>query len=248
MSKVQIDSIRDRSRAGNRGPWVTDYEEMAKKTVLRRALKKMKLSVDVQEALVSDDSAAYEQSEVQVREKPKKSRTKLLEATNYEPPRAGDRVVPETGEEDIPIPPEEAKASDPKPPSTPKSRSRDWEYDRTRANHINKRLGFSRWDKMTSARQRLVIHRQREEETESPADFWDLVENTLVRTDPRYWSDWSVCTLETLIRTSVRGGTDHFQRLKEGYAPPAEREPSQVNKSQGDGMSDGMRELWDEAV
>lgn len=39
MSKREIDGIRARSRAGRSGPWVTDYEEMAKKTVLRRLCK-----------------------------------------------------------------------------------------------------------------------------------------------------------------------------------------------------------------
>lgn len=41
MSKEKIDAIRDRSEAAKRGkgPWFTDYEEMAKKTVIRNAFK-----------------------------------------------------------------------------------------------------------------------------------------------------------------------------------------------------------------
>lgn len=39
MDKAEIDAVRKRSRAGDKGPWVTDYNEMAKKTVVRRALK-----------------------------------------------------------------------------------------------------------------------------------------------------------------------------------------------------------------
>lgn len=41
MTKQQIDDIKDRSEAGKRGkgPWFTDYEEMAKKTVIRNAFK-----------------------------------------------------------------------------------------------------------------------------------------------------------------------------------------------------------------
>lgn len=46
MSKADVDAIRDRSKAGSDGPWVTDYEEMAKKTVLRRALKLAPLSAE----------------------------------------------------------------------------------------------------------------------------------------------------------------------------------------------------------
>jgi len=39
MSKGEIDDIRAKSKGGNFGPWNTDYSEMAKKTVIRRALK-----------------------------------------------------------------------------------------------------------------------------------------------------------------------------------------------------------------
>jgi recombination protein RecT len=39
MSKDDVDAIRKRSKAGNSGPWVTDYEAMALKTVIRRLCK-----------------------------------------------------------------------------------------------------------------------------------------------------------------------------------------------------------------
>lgn len=39
MTKDEVDKVRARSRAKNSGPWVTDYGEMAKKTVVRRARK-----------------------------------------------------------------------------------------------------------------------------------------------------------------------------------------------------------------
>ena len=39
MSKAEVDAVRDRSRAGKAGPWVSDYNEMAKKTVFRRMSK-----------------------------------------------------------------------------------------------------------------------------------------------------------------------------------------------------------------
>ena len=55
MPKADIDAIRDRSRAGKSGPWVTDYPEMAKKTVFRRASKWLPISAEVQSALLRDD-------------------------------------------------------------------------------------------------------------------------------------------------------------------------------------------------
>lgn len=39
MTKEDIDTIRKRSQAGNDGPWVTDYVEMARKTPFRRIFK-----------------------------------------------------------------------------------------------------------------------------------------------------------------------------------------------------------------
>ena len=51
MTKAQVDSIRGRSRAANGGPWVTDYEAMAKKTVVRRLCGYLPLSIELAEAV-----------------------------------------------------------------------------------------------------------------------------------------------------------------------------------------------------
>jgi recombination protein RecT len=55
MSTEEIESIRKRSRAGNAGPWVTDWNEMAKKTVFRRLSKWLPLSADFRDAVEKDD-------------------------------------------------------------------------------------------------------------------------------------------------------------------------------------------------
>lgn len=47
MSKSEIDDHRKRSKAANNGPWVTDYIEMAKKTVVRSAWKWLPISVEI---------------------------------------------------------------------------------------------------------------------------------------------------------------------------------------------------------
>lgn len=46
MSKEDVDKIRGRSKAGNSGPWVSDYNEMAKKTVLRKLFKYLPISIE----------------------------------------------------------------------------------------------------------------------------------------------------------------------------------------------------------
>lgn len=59
MGVREIEAIRKRSKSGNRGPWVTDFEEMAKKTVLRRASKMSPASIEdrMARALVMDERA-----------------------------------------------------------------------------------------------------------------------------------------------------------------------------------------------
>jgi recombination protein RecT len=54
MSADEIHAIRDRSKAGKSGPWKTDFDEMAKKTVFRRATKWIELSPHVAQAAALD--------------------------------------------------------------------------------------------------------------------------------------------------------------------------------------------------
>lgn len=57
MTKDDIEKIRDRSRAKENGPWVTDWPEMAKKTVIRRHAKLAPLAVEIQRAAALEDRA-----------------------------------------------------------------------------------------------------------------------------------------------------------------------------------------------
>lgn len=57
MTKDEVDDIRLRSKAGNNGPWKTDYEEMAKKTAIRRLCKYLPVSADLAAALALEDRA-----------------------------------------------------------------------------------------------------------------------------------------------------------------------------------------------
>lgn len=47
MPKSEIDKRRKRSKASGNGPWVTDFEEMAMKTVLRHMWKYLPISVEI---------------------------------------------------------------------------------------------------------------------------------------------------------------------------------------------------------
>lgn len=55
MAVHEIEAIRQRSRAGNSGPWVTDWDEMAKKTVFKRASKWIPLAAEMRDLLEKDE-------------------------------------------------------------------------------------------------------------------------------------------------------------------------------------------------
>lgn len=57
MTMAQLDGIRKRSKAKDDGPWVTDPEEMYRKTVVRRIQKYLPLSSEMAKALDADREA-----------------------------------------------------------------------------------------------------------------------------------------------------------------------------------------------
>ena len=62
MSKTEIEAIRKRSKTydektdANTGPWGTDYEAMACKTVIRRGSRYLPFSVETQAAIAADET------------------------------------------------------------------------------------------------------------------------------------------------------------------------------------------------
>lgn len=54
MTRDEVEAIRKRSRAKDSGPWVTDWNEMAKKTVFRRLSKWLPLSPEFMDAIDND--------------------------------------------------------------------------------------------------------------------------------------------------------------------------------------------------
>lgn len=56
MTKDQIEKVRAVSRAKNNGPWSDWWDEMARKTVLRRLMKYLSLSPELHRALEQDDA------------------------------------------------------------------------------------------------------------------------------------------------------------------------------------------------
>jgi recombination protein RecT len=58
----EIEAIRKRSRSGQSGPWVSDFDEMAKKTVFRRASKWLPLSPEIQDVIRKEEEIEFMQA------------------------------------------------------------------------------------------------------------------------------------------------------------------------------------------
>ena len=78
MSRAEVDAIRARSRAANAGPWVTDWSEMAKKTVMRRLCKTLPLTAQAKEVIAADEAREYGDHHITV-EKPSEPTGSLVE-------------------------------------------------------------------------------------------------------------------------------------------------------------------------
>lgn len=59
MSLAEVEAVRARSKSGgsNSSPWVTDFEAMAKKTVVRRAFPYLPVSIEASGADVADEGS-----------------------------------------------------------------------------------------------------------------------------------------------------------------------------------------------
>jgi recombination protein RecT len=109
MTRGQVDAIRKRSKAGGSGPWVTDYAEMARKTVLKRLCKRLPLAVESQNAIAQDET---------IKTTLAADMTQVPDASETPDVFAGQIVDVETGEvteavtEDAPVAAVEAPPSD----------------------------------------------------------------------------------------------------------------------------------------
>lgn len=57
MSRAEIEAIRSKSKAGDKGPWVTHWDEMARKTVVRRLFKYLPVSIEAVRAVEIDEKS-----------------------------------------------------------------------------------------------------------------------------------------------------------------------------------------------
>ena len=108
MTKDEIEAIRKRSMAGKSGPWVTDWNEMAKKTVFRRHSKWLPLSAEFRDALEKDVDSPADIS------------ASMPDVTVFADPMAAMKPADEVKEEAPAIEPEEKKEAPPTKTPPPK--------------------------------------------------------------------------------------------------------------------------------
>ena len=101
MTRGAVDLVRARSRASDSGPWVTDYEAMAKKTVLRQLCKYLPRSRELAEALDLDDATEAGETAIidlalpaDTRPPPKATATQKVKAALVQKTSAGIVDVP----------------------------------------------------------------------------------------------------------------------------------------------------------
>ncbi len=61
MSLNDINKRRKRSQASSSGPWMTDYEEMCMKTVVRHIFKYLPVATDLQELTTADEKVIHDE-------------------------------------------------------------------------------------------------------------------------------------------------------------------------------------------
>lgn len=103
MTKEEIDDIRKRSKAGSAGPWVTDFEEMAKKTVIKRALKIFEGASPELAQLMDDDNRVFGFDGLQIQEPISEPQAiKKNKVVDVEPEPQKKPAIKETPEEPTP--------------------------------------------------------------------------------------------------------------------------------------------------
>lgn len=106
MSVEDVNAIRARSRSGNSGPWVSDFAEMAKKTVVRRHSKRLPLSTDIDGAIRDDDELFMPEHPAQAEpapapaEAPKKRASRLQVVAEKAPQPAPQQEPAPTHDDD----------------------------------------------------------------------------------------------------------------------------------------------------
>jgi len=99
MPKSEIEKRRGRSKAKNSGPWVTDYEEMACKTVIRHMFKYLPISIEIMKQVENTDETIKTELREDMTESPDISEN-IIDVDYEEAPPESPAPKEETWSED----------------------------------------------------------------------------------------------------------------------------------------------------
>lgn len=225
MTVDEVEHVRNKSRAKDKGPWVSDWAQMARKTVLRRAANLVDMGPKGADLMARADKTEFRYDDTAtvevvgpVAKEPKGSQA-VLESLQVQEPEfevtiqdeVPPEVDPDTGEV---IPPLEEEAPRPKPEASA--------LHLAEAQAVCKAHSLPIWQKLTDARKKLVSERMKAEGITSGKEFWERVRQVLANLTPDYYESWSEqAVLDVFLRVPKRGNPDHWTKLSEGPAPKA---------------------------
>jgi recombination protein RecT len=190
MTATEVDQIRSGSRSANSPAWRDHWGEMAKKVVIRRALKRAPLSVEVKEVIQSSDNAEYAYGKTPpppatFKKKLADSRPKALPQ-----PRVGEPI-------------EGASV---------------WDDHKEKANELAKVIGVSKWNKINRTRQAMLTQRIKEEgfQIRQVEEFWAQTIAGFTPFKKSIIESWDSADLDVFLRIPKRGNPDHYQAAMEG--------------------------------
>lgn len=107
MDMAAVEKIRRRSKTPERGPWVNDFDEMAKKTVFKRLAKWLPRDTEVGQAVALSDEHEVQRARGEVRDvTPKEAavpRMRTATENFLEEGRAPEREIPTPAKEREPV-------------------------------------------------------------------------------------------------------------------------------------------------
>ena len=103
MSVSDVEKVRSASKTGKFGPWVDWWDEMAKKTVIRRLAKRLPSSADVDQIMAADlEASGFEQqarqAPINITPAPEAQEAPLSRLKASMGQAAGDTIDADTGE------------------------------------------------------------------------------------------------------------------------------------------------------
>lgn len=208
MSVEEIERIRD----GRAGPWNDYWGEMAKKTVLRRALKLVDLSPELSETLAGVDRAEWD-APVAAQPAP------LAIGAPSGPPTAAETLAALQGAPAAPQ--DEGEEAAEEPAGKSRSPKQPWSDFLERFRALCRHFEVGEWRTISPQRAKLLERRMAEEGMADREEFVEVLESICRRSDPGYMDGWSSASLDLLIRVPTRGNADHFRLLAEIRAPEA---------------------------